>query len=175
MSETTTTITKTNLSDLVDAFKRQVALPGGFETAYPNVTDDDLADSLADAFSECQLDGWFGTYTIRLTSNQVSPALTPAARALVVVYAGMRWVRIQMLSIKSNVRYKAGPVEYETAQAASLLTQLLKDMTARKDALIADAKYGAGASYVMDAVWGREWQSSIGRFAPLELPGRAIL
>ncbi len=169
--QTTTPVSRTKLSDYVEALQREVSLPGQFATDYPNVGDDDLQAALADAFAESQLDGWFGTYTLTPRTAVVTPALSPAACQLIVLYAGMRWVRIELRTLTTVSRYKAGPVEYEVQRGASVLAALLKDLSARKDALIDKAATGSRQTYVLDSTYGRQVVQELGRFAPLELPG----
>lgn len=170
MSEMTT-VESTDLTSMVEALKRQVALPGQFATAYPKVTDEHLVAALADAFAETRLDGFFRAHQLDLQAGTVTPALTDAGQSLVIIYAGIQWVRSEVRNQGTSVRYKAGPVEYEKQQAATVLVELLKQLNARKQALLDAAKRGAQSTYVMDAVWGRE-AHIVGRFAPLELPYR---
>ncbi len=153
----------TDLSTLIPSFQRQVAIPGTFTDAYPNTTDDDVVGTLADAFAEAQLDGWFGTYvydpdTTSVLNNAdpdpLTNGLSLAGQALIVIYAGMRMVTNQIMNTKSSVRYKAGPVEYETQQGATTLNELLKMLAARKAELLALAR-GNVRDVVIDGYYSR--------------------
>jgi hypothetical protein len=163
----------TAFADLVDAFQREVAIPGTFENTYPDTTDADIEAALADAFAQAQLDGFFPTSLIDTAAGTVAPDLSAPAAALVIIYAGMRWIRAELRSI-SNVRYKAGPVEYETQYPAALLTQLLKELTLRRDALLEAAKIGRVVDQVMDGFFARVFSPSATppalTWLPFELP-----
>ncbi len=165
----------TDLSSLVESFQREVAIPGTFETAYPDTSDDDLIATLADAFAQAQLDGFFPASVLDPLAGTVTPDLSVPASALIVIYAGMRWIRAELRTMNSNTRYKAGPVEYETSRPVQLLTQLLKDLTTRRDALLEAAQIGRSLDQVLDGYFGRVRSSNAYtggslRWAPLELP-----
>lgn len=148
----------TELNELVESYKREVAPPGGFAAAFPNATDADIIGALADGFSQAQLEGFFSTSVLDLDDNSVTPDLSNAGRSLVVIYAGMRSVRSQLLSVKTSVRYKAGPTEYEVqTSSASLLTEMMRDLRARRDALLELARVAARGqtTYVYDNYMAR--------------------
>lgn len=164
----------TELVDLVEAFKREAAIPGTFATAFPNTTDDDIELSLGDAFAEAQLDGFFGTLELNAEDGEVDPDLSVAGAALVVMYAGMRIVRQQLRGMKT--RYKAGNVEVE--QSASALTEELKQIERRKNQLLANAiraGRGSGTVFVADLYVARAASYDYyGGFFAWELTGRGI-
>ena len=147
----------TELSDLVEVYKREVAVPGTFSTIYPVTTATLIVASLCDAFAQAQLDGWFPTSVLDVSLAEVTPALSVAAQALVVVYAGMRFVRAELRATKTSARYKAGSVEYETTQGASVLVAILKDLTDRRAALIDAARAGARLTHVGDGYLDKLW------------------
>jgi hypothetical protein len=114
------------LADLVPSLKRAVAPPGQFAALFPESTDNDLADLLADAVAEAQLDGFLATNSLALDTAEVTPDL------------------------KNRTRYKAGAAEAETEQSASVLVELLRQTNTRKKQILDDAKYGrAGMSFAM--------------------------
>jgi hypothetical protein len=131
----------TDLSDLVEPLKRLVATPGTFATFYPNTTDEDLTGSIMDGFAECQLDGFFNgpdiAYVLDLDAGTVTPDIPNAGRALVQIYAAANFVTDMVINLKNQVRYEAKGTVYETIQAASILTALLKQFQDRKAAIIA--------------------------------------
>ena len=143
-----------DLSELVEPLKREIAVPGTFATTFPDTSDDDLAATLADAFGAGQLNGYFGGQTLTvdpdLGTYVVSPDLSAAGAALVVIYAGMRIIRSQLRGINTMARYKAGPVEYETQQSATLLREELAYLRQRETDLLTVAQR-ATSIYVMDA------------------------
>jgi hypothetical protein len=167
----------TDLSTLVDSFKREVATPGTFATTYPSTSENDILGTLADGFAEAQLDGFFPTYTLDPDTSTVTNTadadpttngLSLAGQALVVIYAGTRMIRAAFQASKATTRYKAGPVEYETSSSATVVVQLLRDLGDRKKAMI-DLARGQTVDYVLDAYYGR-----LTRFFPDELPRYAI-
>ena len=142
----------TDLADLVEAYKREVSLPGAFATDFPTVTDPAIRGALGDAFAEAQLDGFFGAMEIDTEEWVVTPDLSTAGAALVVVYAGIRVLRQKLLAQGSESVYKAGPVEYSTKQNSYAQTELMKQLERRKNQIIDNAKRGAGTSvFMLDA------------------------
>lgn len=140
MTVTPDTTTPTDLSTLVEALKRELAVPGTFATVFPDTQDTDLSGSLADAFAQAQLDGFFSTSMVDLSTPatpQVSPPLSSGGGALVILYAAERTIRAQLRVLNTMVKYEAAGVSYETQQAASVLVQELKDIQARRTNLLA--------------------------------------
>lgn len=163
----------TQLAAMAPAYRREVATPGGFAAAFPDVDEAEIAGQLADAFAAAQLDGFFGTYEVDLEAGEIIPDLSPPGQALVVIYAGMRTVRALIRAARTHTRYEAKGVVYEVDSGASVLAELLKDMAARRRELLAAASRAQRAtySYVLDAYGPR----SIGSvFAAEELPRAAI-
>lgn len=162
----------TDLADLVEAFKREVAIPGTFTADFPLTTDDDLEAALGDAFAMAQLDGFFPRVVLDVDVMSVSPDISNAGAALVVLYAGTRMIRQKLRNLGVNRRYKAGPTEYETSVAVGLLVQELKDLQLRLTKLI-DQAGGAGRAtqvFVIDSYIGRQAGYGYGGFAAYELP-----
>jgi len=131
-----------DLTDLVPSLKRALAAPGEFDSTFPESSDADLAGTLADAVAECQLDGFFGNLTLSLADSTTTPDLTTPQQALVILYAMSRVVTARISNLRNRTRYKAGPVESETEQSATVLVQLLKDVRARKQQILDDARIG---------------------------------
>lgn len=160
--------------DLVEPLKREIAVPGTFDGAFPDTTDDDLVASLADALGEAQLDGFFQTTTVDVDADyEVTPDLSGAAGALLVIYAGSRILRAQLRALTSNQRYKAGNVEYETSRPANMLRDELALLAGRKKDLLTVARSSGRTIYQLDAYLGRsqtDW-AALGAFHPYELGG----
>lgn len=145
-----------NLADLVDSLKRAVAVPGTFFDVFPSTTDDDLAFTLADAFSEAQLDGFLSTVSLDLTTLETDAALALAQQALVVIYGGYRILVSEIRNRKNRTNYVAGPVQAEEEQTASMLNEVLRQLGERKRELIARAERGElydGGAYVLDLAY----------------------
>lgn len=165
----------TAISTLVPALKRELAVPGTFEDVFPDATNADLTGLLADGFAEAQLFGFFKSVALTpvtgTTSDyEVSPDISAAGGALVVIYASIRTIRAQLRNLKTLARYKAGPVEYETQQAASVLTQELKFLQQRLqdilDSAAGSARASAGLATVFDGYLARNAaMGSVGFYA----------
>lgn len=158
----------TALSTLIEPLKRELAVPGTFADLFPNTTDADLLGSLADAFGQSQLYGFFPENTLEYQAAVdnpdptpdvaadwlVDPDLSPAGGAMVVIFASLAFIRAQLRSINQMERYKAGSVEYETSKAASVLQEEMRFLQKRLDDLVdmkdKEAQVGAGMASVYD-------------------------
>lgn len=159
-----------DLNDLVPALKRELAGPGEFDNQFPNSDDGTLADSLMDGFAEAQLDGYFSDHVLDLDTAVVSPDLSIAGGALVVIYTGMRIIRAQLRAMNLSERYKAGSAEYEVTRSSNLLREELAYLTARKENLLSQAGAGLDTGF-FDAYITRQlanW-SDAGGLYPSEL------
>ena len=130
------------LLDLVPSLQRALAPPGEFATFFPLATDDDMVASLADSIAEAQLDGFLSSHTMNLNAGTVAPDLTGPQQALVLLYGMARVVRARIANGKNRTRYRAGPIEAEEEQSATVLVQMLRDINDRKKQLLDDAKMG---------------------------------
>ncbi len=141
-----------DLADLTESFKREVAVPGEFTKYFGQTSDDDIAGALADAFSECQLDNFFGTMELDVNTGFVTPDLSNAGAALVIFYAGMRTIRARIRELRST-KYVAGPTEADSTLAVSALVEELKMLEARKQQFINNALSSsrAASTYVLDS------------------------
>lgn len=140
----------TQLADLVEAFKREVSIPGAFATDFPVTTDAMIKASLGDAFAEAQLDGFFSTMTLDGDPYwETTPDLSTAGASLVVIYAGIRLLRQRLLAQGAESVYKAGPVEYQTRQNTYAQTELLKELERRKNQIILNAGNAGGTEVFM--------------------------
>lgn len=130
------------LLELVPSLQRAVAPPGEFATFFPNATEEELSASVADAVAEAQLDGFLSGFVTNSNAGTVTPDLTGPQQALVILYGMGRIIRARIANGKNRTRYRAGPVEAEEEQSATVLVQMLKDISARKKELLEDAKAG---------------------------------
>ena len=138
----------TNLATLVEPLKRELAVPGVFDTVFPDTSDADLEDALADGFAEAQLYGFFTDMT--LSAGETSADLSAAGGALIVMFTGMRVIRAQMRNLTLNVRYKAGSVETEAQRSAMLLRDEIASLRSRMDDLVNQARRSGRTVYVLD-------------------------
>lgn len=129
----------------MEQLKRELAVPGAFAAAYPNTTEDDLIGMLADAVGSVQLIGFLPTSVLDVDASTVTPDLSPAARALVVIFAADRVLTMRLLDTNQRSLYEAGPVKVETEKAASMLTEILKGLRLRRQEIL-DVATGVGRS-----------------------------
>lgn len=170
----------TALSTLAPALKRELAVPGTFDTVFPDTLDEDLVGALADGFGEAQLFGFFGDVTLNLTQdgtgavvdgNTESP-LSAAGATLVVIFTSMRIIRAQLRALSSSERYKAGATEFEITRSAMLLRDELKFLRDRLDQLTLQARRPAVSATVMDNYVARNAQAAqFGGFYSYEYRG----
>lgn len=142
----------TNLSTLTAGLKRELAVPGEFDTTYPNTEDSDLVGALGDAFSRAQLDGYFGTQTLNLTTFAVTPDLSAAGGALIGVYAAESILRSKIRLLATRSVYEAAGVKYEKDYSAGVLIQELKMLQLTKNQILAQAlrlSRAAGGGFAM--------------------------
>lgn len=157
-----------NLAELTESLKRAVAVPGTFIDVFPDTTDDDLAASLADGYSEAKLDGFLSTTTLDLATLEVTPDLEDSHRALVVIYTAYQILVAEIRNRPTRTNYVAGSVQAEREQTASMLNEILRQLHDRKKELIARAERGEissdtfmGDLYFIKATSDYGWNSSL--------------
>ena len=167
----------TDLATLVDALKREVAVPGTFDTAFPSTDDDDLAATLADAFAQAQLQGFFGDITLAVDPDEgiyeTSRELSAAGGALIVLFAGMRMLRASLRTASQSFTYKAGPVEYSGANMTTVIRDELKALNDRLSELIMQGRRSGRSVSVVDGYNGKlsAYTGSLGGFYAWEFRG----
>lgn len=141
----------TDLGDLVASLQRVVAPPGQFDTLYPLASSSDMVGYLTDALAEATLDGFFFDAPITWTDEGITtPDLNRGQQALIVIYGGYTFLKAELKNKTSLSRYKAGPVEYETQQGASVIAGLLQEAADRKKQLILQqSEIGVSAAFHM--------------------------
>lgn len=159
----------TELADLVEAYKREVSIPGAFATDFPTVTDEAIQGALGDAFAEAQIDGFFGKMQLDTDDWVITPDLSTAGAALVVSYAGIRVLRQQILAQARGTTYKAPGLEYTVTPSASVLSELLRQLLARRDAILGNAHRGGTSVFVLDG-YERRGNSFYGGLFNYEIP-----
>lgn len=161
---TTEGFSVSDVSDLVPSLQRAVAPPGQFDTLYPQAGSNDMVGLLLDGLAEATLDGFFVETAVVWTDDGfTTPDLTRAQQALIVIYAAYTFLRSELKNTNTSVTYKAGPVEYQTQSGASVITEILKEISERKKALIiqqseigVSAAFHMADSYFINAV-GDPW------------------
>lgn len=151
------------LSSLAPSLKNALAVPGSFDTTFPDMSGGDILQSLMNGMAEAMLDGFFPDvdYT---DQGALTRVITRPEGALVVIYASAQVISSQLRNTKASTRAKAGPVEFETTTHASVLTTELKRLEDRKKDLRDEvSSAGAGAAFFMadrymsEVVGWEEW------------------
>lgn len=109
----------------VGAMKRGLAAPGQFSTTWPTLSDQEVADILADGFASARLAGWFPQSTYDADAQEATPDLSEAGLILCVNYAARNVLRQRLLTLQAGTHFKAGPVEASTTPMSNVLVALL--------------------------------------------------
>jgi hypothetical protein len=178
-----------DLANLVEPLQIEIQAPGG--DAYANATEDDYLGNLINAFWEIRLYGFLGGFEEDSASRGGHPEftvgiITPLGvdptyddptgysilddlpreyQQLIVLWAAWKIMLNNMATVNSVFRAKAGPVEYETQQAASVLTAVLDQLKTRITYLIGNlpSSYGSsGGVVVLDALIERSYSQAVG-------------
>lgn len=176
-----------DLANLVEPLQIEVQAPGG--NAYADATEDDYIGALINAFWEIRLYGFLSDYEEDAASRggpaefsigivtplKVDPTyddpfgysidqdMPRELQQLIVLWAAWKIALNNMATINSVFRAKAGPVEYETQQAASVLTAVLDQLKTRILYLIENLPTGTRAgTAVFDAVIERTYSQAVG-------------
>jgi hypothetical protein len=150
-----------DLGELIEPLRREVSQPGAELTTFPDATDDSYLGHLQDAFWETVLDSVIQGYTesdaIVTPLDAADDDLGRDLQQLVVLYAGIRIIRNQLIAINTLFRAKAGPVEYETQKSAQVLSGILDELKYRRDFILARlAEVGDVDVYYIDAILERD-------------------
>lgn len=147
-----------DLTTLVPSLQRALAVPGTFDVLFPDTLDADLSSTLLDGFAEIQLDGLL-LDNVADDAGLVTPDLTRAQAALVVLYASVRVLVTEIRNRKTHVRYEGGGAVFEEDQSATMLVELLRQAQARKADLVVQARRGAltDAFLMVDLYCAKAW------------------
>lgn len=143
-----------DLSDLVEDFVYAISAPGVDD--YATVSDDEWVSRLRDGFWTGFNYGMFREYTESdgaVTNRSDTSTVFPTEyQQMVILFASVNVLTKQMLSMNTLFRTKAGPVEYETQQSATLLNTILNALIKQRDDLLAEWKRGASTNgfFVLD-------------------------
>jgi len=151
-----------DLGELIPSLRREINPPG--EDLFPNATNSEFLGNLVDGFWEAVLDGLITGYTVDedgiITPVSGSTDLGREIQQLVVFYAGFRILRNVLRNLNTKFRAKAGPVEYETAQSANTLRDILGELTNRRNILLSRlSDMGYTETYYIDSVMARDTAS----------------
>lgn len=158
-----------DLVDSTDSLRRVLARPGTFSTLFPETTQDDLVGVLLDGLAEVQLDGMLTEFSFDDTGT-VTPDLTAPQSALVILYAGVRLIRSELLNRAQHKRYVgAGGVTFEEDQATNVLRDIMKTLNDQKERIreIASRDY-VGAFGMVDQYFVRANEGRLNYFSPVD-------
>lgn len=169
-----------DVANLIESLTARVNPPG--TDLYPNATDDHWVLQLTNAFWDGRVHRLFDGFQEDAASKggpeEWGPGIiTPVdaeegyddpdgfsttdmdrvEQQVIVMWAAWRITTAKMISVKSVLKTKAGPVEYEAQQSATLLKQILSDLKEEIDAVTKDLKSQGSTSTVFDAVIERSW------------------
>lgn len=139
----------TDLGDYVDSLRAVLARPGTFSDLFPETTDDGLIQLLRDGLAEANMEQLLTGYVSDI-NGIVRPEMPPGGVAMVVLFAGVRLVRSEILNRITSTKYTAGPVSAEQSYSTNILRDVAKALEAQKTVLINLYRASsAGASFYM--------------------------
>lgn len=169
-----------DLSTLIEPLKGKANPPGA--NLYPNSTDDQWLARLTDAFWSARLGGMLAGFEenvatrggptiygegivtpLRAEENYDDPDgwspkdMSRELQQLVVLWACWNVTLAKMQEVKTTLRTKAGPVEYEAQRSAQLLTEVLKNLRLEIEEAKKAVGRSAGTTRVFDAVISRTY------------------
>lgn len=154
-----------DLSDeqYIASLQREV-IPLG-STLFSSVGEDQWLGYLTDAFWEARLDGFLAGYVADedgiVTNESGGADLDRRYIALIVLYAGIRVLRNRILNMNTGFRAKAGPVEFEQQNSATMLAEMLKQLRATKERIIEELDTSEETAVLyLDALSTRVFDSS---------------
>lgn len=149
-----------DLSNYVNVLRREVTPPGA--TIFEDVSDDVFTGYLADAVWEARLDGFLSGWEAdeygQVPARSDGKEFPREHIALLVLYAGIRILRLRILNTNTRFSAKAGSAEYSQEQSANALTEMLKNLNEIKDRLVSQAVEPT-ATYLVDGYSVRQWSS----------------
>lgn len=127
-----------DITDLVDNLIAEVNSPG--TNSFPEALTSDWEIRLVNAFWDAVLDGLITNYESDedgiITPITGTTDLSREMQQLVVFYAGISVVRNTLRTLNASFRAKAGPVEYETTQAATVMKSLLDELVRKRNIIL---------------------------------------
>jgi len=144
-----------DLNEFIPSLRREVNQPG--IDVFDDASDDDLLGYMTDAYWEASLDGFFGDWSCDVDGlvTPVEPGGADLPRAevsLIVLYAGIKVLRNRILNLNTQFSAKAGPVEFEQQNSATMLVEQLKQLKDTKDRLLTKVESGESLDSVVDAL-----------------------
>ncbi len=155
----------------IASLKREVTPLGS--TLFAGVPDEAWLGYLTDAFWAAKLDGFMEGYVEEdgeVEHESGGPDLDRKFVALIVLYAGIQILRNRIMNMNTGFRAKAGPVEFEQQNSATMLAEMLKQLRATKDKILDELDDYQSNTMVLDALSVRTFSSS-SYWGSIELTG----
>lgn len=148
-----------DITNLVDNLKAEVNIPGG--DAFPAAVDADWEIRLLNAFWETVLDGLIVGYDMNddgiVTPVTGTTDLNREMQQLVIFYAGISVVRNALRTLSAVFRAKAGPVEFESQNAATVMKSIMDELVRKRNiVLLRLSDVGSAPSHYVDMVIARD-------------------
>jgi len=140
-----------DLADLIPSVQRETSPPG--TDLFPDADESEWLGQLTDSFWEAKLFGFFDGFTSS-EDGVVTPIdvddddLDREWQQLIVLFAGIRAVRMKLMNTNTNFRAKAGPVEFETSNSANLLKEILQQLNEKVQLILDNLSETLGATSV---------------------------
>lgn len=148
-----------DLGDLVENLKLEVNPPGG--DLFPGTLDTEWIGRLANAFWNGRLDGITALTAYVEVDGSISPAsgdtdMPRELQQVLVFLAGYAALMQRLSSIRTSLRAKAGPAEFETQNSATVLHDQAVALRERLHRVLARmSDLGTTPDLVIDAVQAR--------------------
>lgn len=145
----------------VDSLKRAVT-PLATPTLFASTPKATWVGYLTDAFWEAKMDGFMTGFTEadgEITNTGGGDDVGREFVALVVLYAAIKILSMQILNTNTQFRAKAGPVEFEQQSSATMLAEMLKQLERTKMRVILELDQIANTdTLVLDALSVRTFE-----------------
>jgi hypothetical protein len=165
-----------DLEDFVPSLLREVNPPG--TNTFADASSTEMTGYLSDAFWEARLDGFLSEWEcdddgiIMPVVGVDGEDIDRESTTLVIIYAGCKVLRNKILNMNTTFRAKAGPVEFETQNSATMLVEILKELQKTKDLILQKSEEYANLDECFDALPSRAYYFSLTADLPhLALPG----
>lgn len=128
-----------DLSNLVELLQAEVDPPG--DNSFPDAVETDWVNRLRNAFWETNLDGIIKKYTeadgiITPLDTVNGTDLSMELQYLIIFYAGVAVVRNKIRTMGTAFRAKAGPVEFEQENSASVLKTIMDELVRKRNVIL---------------------------------------
>lgn len=147
-----------DLGDLVIPLRMEISPPG--QDLFPDATDDEFTDRLANGFWNARLDGILAGYVESdgaITPVDGTTDMSRELQQVIVFYAAYDTILLALRAMNTSFRAVAGPVEFETQQSAQVLRDIAQALKEKRNILLTRlSDLGLTTDYVIDSVIARQ-------------------